>query len=101
VNSIIDENGFSLFSESPGNVFRAYGVDYTVYIKSSFIKRKYEEGVLSLGDMNSGIRELKEKVIDVCRKHFVNKEFLQKSQIVDDWKAKNIYPIDNTSTRNC
>lgn len=91
-----DENGFSLFSESPGNVFRAYGVDYTVYIKSSFIKRKYEEGVLSLGDMSSGIRELKAKVIDICRKHFVNKEFVQKSQIVDDWKAKDIYPYDKT-----
>lgn len=91
-----DENGFSLFSESPGNVFRAYGVDYTVYIKSSFIKRKYEEGVLAIGDINSGIRELKEKVIDICRKHFVNKEFLQKSQIVDEWKAKDIYPYDKT-----
>lgn len=91
-----DENGFSLFSESPGNVFRAYGVDFTVYIKSSFIKQKYEEGVLSIGDMNSGIRELKEKVIDVCRKHFVNKEFIQKSKIVDDWKSQDIYPYDKT-----
>lgn len=89
-----DENGFSLFSESPGNAFRAYGVDYTVYVKSSYIKRKYEEGILSIGDMSSGIRELKEVIIDLCRKHFVNKEFIQKSKIVDEWKSQNIYPYE-------
>ncbi|HCA9846123.1 Uncharacterised protein [Klebsiella variicola] len=89
-----DENGFSFFSEPPGNAFRAYGVDYTVYVKSSYIKRKYEEGILSIGDMNTGIRELKEVIIDLCRKHFVNKEFIQKSKIVEEWKSQNIYPYD-------
>lgn len=87
-----DENGFSLFTESARKFFRSYGVDFTVYIKSPLIKRKYEENVLSLGDMESGIKQLKEKVIDVCRKHFVNKEFLQKSKIVDEWKSQDIYP---------
>ncbi|WP_282677197.1 ATP-binding protein [Serratia marcescens] len=87
-----DENGFSLFSESAGRLFRSYGVDFTVYIKSPLIKKKYEEHVLSLGDMDSGIKQLKEIVIDICRKHFVNKEFLQKSKIVDEWKAQDIYP---------
>ncbi|TDQ24694.1 histidine kinase/DNA gyrase B/HSP90-like ATPase [Raoultella sp. BIGb0149] len=91
-----DENGFSLFNESAGKLVRSYGVDFTVYIKSPFIKRKFEENVLSLGSLESGIKELKDKVIDLCKKHFVNKEFLQKTKIVDEWKEQNIYPYDRT-----
>lgn len=91
-----DENGFSLFSESAGKLVRSYGVDFTVYIKSPFIKRKFEENVLSLGSLESGVKELKDKVIDICRKHFVNKEFLQKTKIVDEWKEQNIYPYEHT-----
>ncbi|WP_052959285.1 hypothetical protein [Hafnia alvei] len=91
-----DENGFSLFNESAGKLVRSYGVDFTVYIKSPFIKKKFEENVLSLGSMESGIKELKEKVIDLCRQHFVNKEFLQKTKIVDEWKEQNIYPYERT-----
>ncbi|WP_159235611.1 ATP-binding protein [Raoultella terrigena] len=91
-----DENGFSLFNESAGKLVRSYGVDFTVYIKSPFIKRKFEENVLSLGSLESGIKELKDKVIDLCKKHFVNKEFLQKTKIVDEWKEQNIYPYERT-----
>lgn len=91
-----DENGFSLFNESAGKLVRSYGVDFTIYIKSRFIKRKFEENVLSLGSLESGIKELKDKVIDLCKKHFVNKEFLQKTKIVDEWKEKNIYPYAHT-----
>lgn len=91
-----DENGFSLFNESAGKLVRSYGVDFTVYIKSPFIKRKFEENVLSLGSLESGIKELKDKVIDLCKKHFVNKEFLQKIKIVDEWKEQNIYPYERT-----
>ncbi|PWC10071.1 ATP-binding protein [Brenneria corticis] len=91
-----DENGFSLFNENAGKLVRSYGVDFTVYIKSPFIKKKFEEHVLSLGSLESGIKELKDKVIDLCRKHFVNKEFLQKTKIVDEWKEQNIYPYENT-----
>ncbi|QIP56505.1 ATP-binding protein [Hafnia alvei] len=91
-----DENGFSLFNESAGKLVRSYGIDFTVYIKSPFIKRKFEENVLSLGSLESGIKELKDKVIDLCKKHFVNKEFLQKTKIVDEWKEQNIYPYERT-----
>ncbi|EKZ5664996.1 ATP-binding protein [Klebsiella aerogenes] len=91
-----DENGFSLFNESAGKLVRSYGVDFTVYIKSPFIKRKFEENVLSLGSLESGIKELKDKVIDLCKNHFVNKEFLQKTKIVDEWKEQNIYPYERT-----
>lgn len=91
-----DENGFSLFNESAGKLVRSYGVDFTVYIKSPFIKRKFEENVLSLGSLESGIKELKDKVIDLCKKHFINKEFLQKTKIVDEWKEQNIYPYERT-----
>ncbi|HFF0298464.1 TPA: ATP-binding protein [Raoultella ornithinolytica] len=91
-----DENGFSLFNESAGKLVRSYGVDFTVYIKSPFIKRKFEENVLSLGSLESGIKDLKDKVIDLCKKHFVNKEFLQKTKIVDEWKEQNIYPYERT-----
>lgn len=91
-----DENGFSLFNESAGKLVRSYGVDFTVYIKSPFIKRKFEENVLSLGSLESGIKELKDKVIELCKKHFVNKEFLQKTKIVDEWKEQNIYPYERT-----
>lgn len=92
-----DENGFSLFSESAGKLFRSYGVDFTVYIRSPLIKRKYEENILSLGEMESGIKKLKEIIIDICRRHFVNKEFLQKSKIVDEWKAQDIYPYKSNA----
>lgn len=91
-----DENGFSLFNESAGKLVRSYGVDFTVYIKSPFIKKKFEENVLSLGSLESGIKELKDKVIDLCRKHFINKEFLQKAKIVDEWKEQNIYPYEGS-----
>lgn len=90
-----DENGFSLFSESAGKLVRAYGVDYTVYIKSSFIKKKFEDNVLSLGALEPGIKVLKDKIIDLCRKHFVNKEFVHKSKVVDEWKEQDIYPYEN------
>ncbi|XGM37167.1 ATP-binding protein [Klebsiella pneumoniae] len=91
-----DENGFSLFNESAGKLVRSYGVDFTVYIKSPFIKKKFEENVLSLGSLESGIKELKDKVIDLCRKHFINKEFLQKAKIVEEWKEQNIYPYEHS-----
>ncbi len=90
-----DEDGFSLYSENIDKIIRSYGVDFTVYIKSSYLKDKFEDNVLSLGELDSGIKIVRDAVLDVCRKHFLNKEFLKKSKVVDEWKSQDIYPYES------
>ncbi|MBU9818807.1 hypothetical protein J1782_02740, partial [Rahnella sp. BCC 1045] len=73
----------------------SYDVDFTIYIKSSYIKKKFDDNTLSLGGLDSGIKNLKDIVLKTAREHFLNKEFLKKTKIVDEWKEQNIYPYNS------
>lgn len=90
-----DAFGFSLFKEKLGKVIRAPGYDFSIYAKSTLFKVLNEKNTLALGDLIPEIKELKEIIIQRVRIHFLDKQFLEKTKIVDDWKKQEIYPYSD------
>ncbi|QQA74751.1 ATP-binding protein [Pectobacterium parmentieri] len=92
-----DTFGFTLFKEKTGNIIRAPGYDFSIYAKSNLFKVLNEKNTLALGDLIPEVKELKEIVIQRVRTHFLDKQFLEKTKIVEDWKRQEIYPYSDST----
>ncbi|KKF38903.1 ATP-binding protein [Hafnia alvei] len=93
-----DQFGFSYHKEKLGHVIRAPGFDFTIYAKCDYFKALNDRNEIGLGDLVPGVKAIKDAVIQRARTHFLDKQFIEKSKIVNSWKEQDIYPYPDAAS---
>lgn len=87
---LCNEQGFPLHRISPG--IQAPGHDFSAYLKSPYIGKLNDRGVLGLAELDSKLNELIERAKVSMRAHFRARDIEQAKNLVAEWKSEQTYP---------
>ena len=87
---LCDESGFVFVKKSPG--IHARGFSFTAYLKSGFIKRLDEAGLLESEDLYPALSEVIETAKNKLRDHFRERAIQESASVIEQWKKEDIYP---------
>ena len=65
---------------------------FSAYIKSSFIEAMQTEGRVGLAELDPAVIQLIETAREAIKDYFQGRSAEKARTIVDDWKARNVYP---------
>lgn len=72
---------------------QAPGLNYSAYLKSSFLSKLSNEGSLGLGEMNAELVPIITKVKEEIKRFHRERTTAQSRNIIDQWKAESVYPF--------
>ncbi|RJO73137.1 MAG: DNA mismatch repair protein [Myxococcales bacterium] len=87
-----DGAGFALHSIPPG--IQARGFDFTAYLKTDYFRELHDNRLLVLEELLPDSVKLVEAAKDTMRAHFRRRLAEDARNIVDQWKADEIYPYE-------
>ena len=97
---LCDSAGVSLHEAEAGVQIRAPGFEFTAYVKSDHFRELDKEGLLSLDDIHPDVGAILQSAKQSIRPHFRKRLAERQSQIVERWKAEQIYPFEDKKDLN-
>lgn len=88
---LCSENGFPLQRLNPR--FHTPGFQFSAYLKSDYVTKLHEKGLLDLAEMNPLLMEAYESAQDQIKNHFKDREAETSQSYIDQWKAEKVYPF--------
>jgi|GEM_PF-660332 len=67
--------------------------NFTAYLKSDYISRLHDQGVLDLAELDTGLTKLVEDARNQLRSYFRQRKSATAASLVDEWKREGIYPF--------
>ena len=67
--------------------------NFTAYLKSDYISRLHDQGVLDLAELDTGLTKLVEDARNQLRSYFRQRKAATAASLVDEWKREGIYPF--------
>ncbi|MBE9108540.1 ATP-binding protein [Nodosilinea sp. LEGE 07298] len=87
---LCDKDGFTLHETAAG--IQAPGFSFTAYLKSDYIRQLEQEGMLHVEDIHLNLKKILDAAKEKMREHFRIKTSQQAVDLVQSWKADEIYP---------
>lgn len=87
---LCDEAGFAYHRVAPK--IQAPGFQFSAYLRSPYIRELHDQNVLELDELNEGGSRLVEAAKQQLKRHFRGRTAQLASELVDEWKRKDIYP---------
>lgn len=87
---LCNEDGFTLSKTS--SKFQVGNHSFSAYLKSSFISKLHNEGLLEIGELNPLLNASIESARQEIKGHFRERDAEQFQTIVEEWKKEEIYP---------
>lgn len=88
---LCDESGFALEKMPPG--IQAQGFNFTVYLKSVYLKELAETNSLMLHDLHQDLGNILEEVRKQLKEYFRGRASEEAMSQVEEWKKAKIYPF--------
>jgi len=89
---LCDKGGFAKDERPPG--IQAKGWNFTAYVKSAIVEEVDESNAFALDELHPGMKALLEHTKDALRTHFRRREEEQAAELVQQWKAEEVYPYE-------
>ncbi|MGB3752920.1 MAG: ATP-binding protein [Parerythrobacter sp.] len=86
-----DRNGLPLQRRQPR--FHTPGYQFSAYLKSSFVSKLNEEGILELSEMNSDLEGSYEIAQNEIKAYFKRKDVETARSEIEQWKSEEVYPF--------
>ncbi|RLL74243.1 hypothetical protein D8666_13230 [Ochrobactrum soli] len=84
------DEGFPFHRISP--TFHTPGHQFSAYLKSNFINRMQEQGLMDFADMNAQLHSALDEATDKIKQHFKDIDTEVARSEIDKWKEENVYP---------
>ena len=84
------DEGFPFHQITP--TFHTPGVQFTAYLKSSYISELQRRGVLELSEMNAPLQATFEEATTKIKDFFHDRELQAARSEIEQWKAEKVYP---------
>lgn len=84
------DEGFPFHRISP--TFHTPGHQFSAYLKSNFINRIQEQGLMDFADMNAQLHSALDEATDKIKQHFKDIDTEAARSEIDKWKEENVYP---------
>ena len=91
-----DPNGLPLQRRQPR--FHTPGYQFSAYLKSSFVSKLNEEGILELSEMNPALEEAYEIAQNEIKAYFKQKDADSARSEIEQWKSEKVYPFADEPT---
>jgi hypothetical protein len=89
---LCDADGFAL-AEIPSGV-QAPGFNFTVYLRSNYIRELDQAGALIFEELDPNFRKLLDAARNAVKDHFRRRKAESAVNIVKEWKEQEIYPYE-------
>ena len=86
-----DRNGLPLQRRQPR--FHTPGYQFSAYLKSSFVSKLNEEGILELSEMNADLEDSYEVAQNEIKAYFKRKDVETARSEIEQWKSEEVYPF--------
>ncbi len=93
---LCSDNGFTLREMVPG--IQAPGYNFTAYLRSKLLEEMDEAGNIDMDDFTD-LRKLLDATKEQLRRHFLQRDALKASSIVERWKEEEVYPFEGKPNR--
>lgn len=94
---LCDSDGFVL-NEIEAGIRPGSEFNFTAYLRSEYVSKLQQENVLSLEELEPGLRRLVEDARALLRSHFRRRKAESASEIVKQWKEEGVYPFAGDAT---
>lgn len=89
---LCDAEGFNLQIEKVG--VKAPGFEFTAYLRSDYLRQRFEANELLLSDEHHGLKALIGAARDEIRGHFRRRTAERATELVEQWKRDKVYPFE-------
>jgi hypothetical protein len=93
---LCSEDSFPLHRIAPG--IQAPGFNFSAYLKSTYISRLNEQGILELANLDQRLNDAIENAKGELRLHFKTRQREKLKSLVAEWKSEEIYPYKDEPT---
>jgi hypothetical protein len=97
---LCDADGVSLHETEMGQMVRAPGFEFTVYVKCDHFRELDKAGTLALDDLHPDVSAIVHSAKQAVKAHFRRRLSERQSQIVERWKKERIYPFETKDELN-
>ena len=87
---LCNENGFPLQRLDPR--FHTPGFQFSAYLKSNYVTKLHERGLLDLAEMDPSLMEAYESAQDQIKSYFKERETERSKSYIEQWKEEKVYP---------
>ncbi len=87
---LCSEDGFPLRRKQPR--FHTPGFQFSAYLKSRYVSKLHESGVLDLAEMNPALQGVYEAAQDRIKEYFREREAAAARSAIEQWKEDQVYP---------
>ena len=94
---LCDSDGFVL-DEIEAGIRPGSEFNFTAYLRSDYVSKLQQENVLSLEELEPGLRRLVEDARASLRSHFRRRKAESASELVKQWKDEGVYPFAGDAT---
>ncbi|WP_176068300.1 ATP-binding protein [Piscinibacter koreensis] len=94
---LCDSDGFVL-DEIEAGIRPGSEFNFTAYLRSDYVSKLQQENVLSLEELEPGLRRLVEDARASLRSHFRRRKAESASELVKQWKEEGVYPFAGDAT---
>lgn len=74
--------------------FHVPGFAFSAYLKSDYIGRLHEKGLLGLAELDPRLAEAVDQSREAIKRYFRDRAAADAKSIVDEWKAEQVYPFE-------
>lgn len=87
---LCDGNGFPLAQTQ--NKFHIGDFQFSAYLRSAYVSKLNDEGILELVDMNAPLQFACEEAVQRIKDHFKGRSAEDARSLVEEWKTEQVYP---------
>ena len=87
---LCSEDGFPFHRRQPR--FHTHGFQFSAYLRSKYISKLHEEGVLDLAEMEPTLQNVYDEAQDRIKAYFKGREAETARSEIEQWKAERVYP---------
>ncbi len=90
---LCSEDGFPLHRRQPR--FHTSGFQFSAYLRSKYISKLHEEGILDLAEMQPALQAMYDEAQGHIKTYFKEREAETARSEIEQWKADQVYPYSD------